>query len=174
MPAVAGELRFYADESILGVGKALSIARRDLVHPGHALVPALPLGILDPEWIPVVGQMDLVVIARDRRIRTKPGELQLLHQHRLRVFWIAGKRDLSTWDNLKLLVNRWDDLEATMQDRPTGPWFFGITQAGVSEIALREPHDEAPASYRERLDAGAVATALPANEEPASKREGSR
>ncbi len=44
-------LRFYADESILGAGKALAIARKDLVHPGHFLVPELPLGILDPDWI---------------------------------------------------------------------------------------------------------------------------
>jgi hypothetical protein len=40
-------LRFYVDESALGLGKALEAARRDTVHAGHKLIPECPLGVLD-------------------------------------------------------------------------------------------------------------------------------
>jgi len=106
MPAQANELRFFADENILGVAKALERARRDLVHPGHALLPAVPLGALDTQWIPHVAAAGLTVIGRDRRIRTKPGERALLQAHGLRVFWISGTQDLTTWGYLDRLVRR--------------------------------------------------------------------
>jgi hypothetical protein len=90
-------LRFYVDESALGLGKALEAARRDTVHAGHKLIPECPLGVLDPEWIPAVAASNLIVIARDRHIRTRPQELERFREADLRVFWIAGKRDMSTW-----------------------------------------------------------------------------
>ncbi len=115
-------LRFYADESALGVGKALTAARQDFIHAGHKLIPEVPLGSLDTEWMPRISERGLVVLARDKRIRTKPGERILLSEHGLRVFWIAGKRDLSTWDQLVRLVNRWSDIEEVLRDRGSGPW----------------------------------------------------
>lgn len=104
MPADPAELRFFVDESALGLGKALAIARRDVVHTGHPLIPDAALGALDTEWMPVIAGRQLAVIARDKRIRTKPAELAMLREHGLRVFWIAGKRDLSTWDALVRVV----------------------------------------------------------------------
>jgi PIN like domain len=139
MTADPSSLRFFFDESALVVGKALAVARRDAVHTGHLLIPEVPLGSLDPVWMPAVAARDLIVIGRDRRIRSKPGELALLLDSGLRVFWIAGKRDLSTWDYLVRLVNRWQDIERVVAERGPGPWFMAIREAGVSEIALRWP-----------------------------------
>lgn len=103
MLARAGELRFFVDETSLGLGKALAIARRDVVHTGHPLIPEVPIGALDTTWIPAVAGRDLAVISRDRHIRTKPGELLLLRQHGLRVFWISGK---ARPDDMRLPVPR--------------------------------------------------------------------
>lgn len=136
MVAVAGELRFFADESVLGVGKALAAARRDLVHPGHPLVPDIPTGTLDPDWIPIVAAKQWVVLARDRHIRTKPVERALFQQHGLRVFWIAGKRDMGNWANLKLLVRWWDKMEDLIETRGPGPWFYALGDTQVTEIAV--------------------------------------
>jgi hypothetical protein len=129
-------LRFYVDESALGLGKTLAAARRDAVHPGHPLVPQLPLGTLDVDWIPVVAGLGLVVIARDRRIRTKPAELLAFRDAGLRVLWIAGKRDLSTWDWLTRLVRQWRTIERTIDDRGPGPWFLAVNDNGLSEITI--------------------------------------
>jgi len=97
-------LRFYVDESALGIGKTLAAARRDTIHVGHALIPECPLGTPDTEWMPAVAARDLVVIGRDKRIRSRPQEVRYLKAAGLRVFRIGGKRDLSTWDWLTRLV----------------------------------------------------------------------
>ena len=139
MPADEARLRFFFDESALGVGKALEIARSDVVHTGHRLLPEVPFGTLDTEWMPVVACKNLAVIARDRRIRTKPAELEQMKTHGLRVFWLAGKKDLSSWDALVRLVRRWDDIERTMRDRPEGPWFMAVTDTHIRELGLPGP-----------------------------------
>lgn len=136
MTADQESLRLFVDESALGLGKALAIARRDVIHTGHALIPQAPLGALDTEWIPEVAKRDLAVISRDKRIRTKPAEAALLKQHAMRVFWIAGKRDLATWDYLVRVVRRWDDIERALRDQGEGPWFIAINENGLRQLAL--------------------------------------
>ena len=136
MAAVAELLRFFVDESVLGVGKALEIARNDVVQPGHRLLPEVPLGTLDTDWMSVVATRGLVVISRDRHIRTKPAELAAFREHGLRAFWIAGKRDLTNWDTLVRLVHRWEDIEEAIRLRGPGPWFHAVTDARISEIGV--------------------------------------
>lgn len=136
MPIDPQSLRFFVDESALGLGKALTIARRDVIHAGHPLIPEVPLGALDPTWMPEIGARDLAVISRDKRIRTKPAELALLKQHGLRVFWIAGSRDLSTWDYLVRVVRRWTEIERALTEKGPGPWFLAINDTRLTEIPL--------------------------------------
>ncbi|MGI8478495.1 MAG: hypothetical protein ACR2M2_01320 [Gaiellaceae bacterium] len=136
MPADPSQLRLFVDESALGIGKVLAMARRDVVHTGHPLIPEVPLGTVDPVWIPAIAARGLAVIARDKRIRTKPGELELLRRHGLRVFWIAGKRDLSTWDALSRLVRRWADMEDALTDKGPGPWFVAVNEANLVDILV--------------------------------------
>jgi len=136
MAAVAGELRFFADESALGVGKTLAVARRDVIYPGHPLIPEIPIGTLDPDWIPFVAARQWIVLARDRHIRTKPVERDLLRHHGLRVFWIAGKHDMGNWENLKLLIRWWDRIEDIIQTRGLGPWFYALGDTQIKEIAV--------------------------------------
>ena len=136
MAAIAELLRFFVDESALGVGKALEIARNDVVHPGHRLLPEVPPGTLDPDWMPTIASRGLVVISRDRHIRTKPAELAAFRDHGLRAFWIAGKRDLSNWDALVRLVRRWEDIEEAVRVRGPGPWFYAVNEDRISEIRV--------------------------------------
>ncbi len=84
----------------------------------------------------VVASRNLIVIDRDRRIRTKPAERALLREHGLRVFWLAGKRDLGTWDQLVVLVRRWPETERRIAERGPGPWFMSITDARVRELPV--------------------------------------
>ena len=136
MPPDPASLRFFVDESALGLGKVLTIARRDCIHAGHPLIPEVPYGALDPDWMPAVAARDLIVIARDRRIRTKPAELALLRQNGLRVFWLAGKKDLSTWDYLVRVVRRWNEIEEAVATKGAGPWFMAINEAKLTEIPV--------------------------------------
>lgn len=136
MPPARDQLRFFVDESTLGIGKVLTIARRDVVHVGHPAFPEVDYGALDEEWIPTIGEMGLAVIARDRRFRTKPVELELMHEHGLRVFWLAGRRDRSTWEYLNRLVRRWGDIENALETKGPGPWFSAVHDSKLSDYPL--------------------------------------
>jgi hypothetical protein len=132
--SAAVDLAYFVDESLLGLGKVLASVRPDVVHPGHRLLPEIPIGTLDPDWIPIVSKRRLVVIIRDKRIRRKPAELALLHEHALRVFWITGKKDLNNWGYLERVIRHWKALELIVASRGPGPWFWGIDETRVSEI----------------------------------------
>lgn len=136
MVAQRDGLRFYVDESALGLGKALEAARRDTVHVGHKLIPECPLGVLDPEWIPAVAERGLVAIGRDKHIRTRPAEQVQIRDAGLRVIRIGGKRDLPTWEWLVRLVKRWDDIETLLRDRPQGPWIYLVNDHNLTEVPL--------------------------------------
>jgi hypothetical protein len=136
VPADPAQLRFFVDESALGLGKTLALARRDVIHTGHTLIPEVPLGALDPVWMPEVARRGLVVIGRDKRIRSKPAELAILRAHGLRIFWLAGKRDLSTWDALVRIVRRWAEIEQAIDANGSGPWFVAINDGNLTEIVV--------------------------------------
>jgi hypothetical protein len=129
-------LRFFVDETSLGLGKALAIARHDVVHPGHPDLPSVPRGTLDPVWMPIVSAMGLVVISRDKRIRTKPAELAAFRDCGLRVFWLAGKRDLNNWENLVLMVKSWERMEDIIRDCGPGPWFYAVSDGAIREFTV--------------------------------------
>ena len=84
--------------------------------------------------MPVIASRGLAVVGRDKHIRTKPGELALLNDHGLKYFWIAGTRDLSTWQQLTLLVRRWRDIEAQLLE--PGPWFIAILETRLTALSL--------------------------------------
>jgi len=137
VPANPDRLRFFVDESALGVGKALERARDDVVHAGHALLPNVPLGTPDTAWMPVVAERGLVVLTRDRRVRSRPGELEMFRAVGLRAFWLASKQDLSTWDYLVRFVRHWEEIEALVAERGPGPWFMAVGERDVTEVGLR-------------------------------------
>lgn len=127
------------DESALGLGKTLAAARDDVVHVGHHLIPECPVGSLDPDWIQAVAARDLIVIGRDKRIRTRPAEVQHLVAAGLRVFRIGGKKDTTTWGWLTWLVGQWDEMEKIIRNRGPGPWFYVIYEHKIVELTLPTP-----------------------------------
>jgi len=131
--ANADRLRFYVDESALGLGKTLAAARDDVIHAGHLLIPECPVGTADPDWIRAVAARGLVVIGRDKKVRTRPAEVEALRDAGLRVFRIGGKRDATTWGWLTWLVSRWDTVEAIIRSRGPGPWYYVIHETRVVE-----------------------------------------
>jgi hypothetical protein len=68
---------------------------------------------------------------------TRPAEVALWKLHGLRVFYVADKKDLSTWDNLVRLVRRWDDIERTLAQRGAGPWLTKVYESRVRDAVLR-------------------------------------
>lgn len=121
------ELRFFVDESLMGIGKIMAIARRgEVTHPDHDLIPDVHLGDGDPKWMPVVAKRGLIVIARDGRLRFRDGEKDLLRPLAMRVIRLGGRKDLDNWGYLSLLVKHWNDIESFITSRPLGPWCLRV------------------------------------------------
>jgi hypothetical protein len=115
----------------------LAAARKDTIHVGHPLIPECPRGALDTEWIPEAAKRNLVVITRDKKLRTKPVEVRALWEHGLRVFNIGGKNDLP-WEWLVRVVRHWPRMEEIVAARPVGPWIYMPNENRVDEFVPRE------------------------------------
>lgn len=128
--------RFFVDENLIGVGRALAAVRDDVVHPGHLDLPDIPLGAKDPDWLPLVGAdgHDLVVITRDSGIRSKPAEYKLYVDNGVRAFFLTGKKDMTKWDKFVMLVKMWDRIEAKVAKSGAGPWAISLTNNNFKDL----------------------------------------
>ena len=133
--------RFFIDENDLALGRSLALARKDVLHPGHVRLPDVPLGTPDAQWLPIVGGLGLVVITRDKKIRSRPAEAELVIAAGIRGFVLTSAGDLSTWDTLSVLVRQWDALERHLAQHPTGPWLAALTSQGVRPLRIRGSSD---------------------------------
>ena len=133
--------RFFVDENDLALGRSLALARKDVLHPGHVRLPEVPLGNPDAVWLPIVGGLGLVVITRDKKIRSRPAEAALVVAAGVRGFVLTSAGDLSTWETLSLLVRQWNALERHLAQHPSGPWLAALTSQGVRPLRIRSSAD---------------------------------
>jgi len=124
---------FYIDASVpIDVARALSMVRSDVRFPGGPGCPITRPDTKDVDWLPVAGTNAWVVIMRDKRIRTRPGERRQLIDHGVRAFVMTGGD--SKWQTLELLVRRWPDIHKAT-DSHVAPFIFSVTQGGVTRLA---------------------------------------
>jgi len=65
--------RFFSDETDFGLAKKLEEKLPgQVVYPGHPHLLEVPRGCKDEEWLHQIGRRRLVVVTRDKRIRTRP------------------------------------------------------------------------------------------------------
>lgn len=123
---------WFIDENMLAIGKALAAVRNDVIYPGH---PACPIarGMLDEEWLPVVGDSGRIVLMRDKRIRYRRPERERLMAHGVKAFCLTGSGNQNRWDMLRLIVRHWDRIEETAE--LPGPFIYGVTSGGLSKLA---------------------------------------
>ena len=87
--------------------------------------------------MPVVAERGLIVFHRDRRIRTRPAEVEVFMAAGLRAVWFGGRRDLAPRDQLDLALRHWDRLEREMVRLGAGPWALDLVDTGLREVPLR-------------------------------------
>lgn len=131
---------YFTDENTLGLGKLLVRAGRDdVIYPGHEALPDVPVGTLDLDWMPIIARLDLVVVTRDRRIRTRPAELRAYWEFGIRSVWLGAKQDMGPRDQLQLFLRHEERLRREIVKRGAGPWALAIGSAGPRPLTLREP-----------------------------------
>jgi hypothetical protein len=137
MAAVLGPV-YFTDENTLGLGKLLRRAgREDVLYPGHEDWPEVPLGTGDLDWMPEVARRGLVVLTRDRRIRTRPAELRIYIEHGIRSVWLGAKQDLGPHEQFALFPEHEDRLGREITKRGPGPWALAMSPTGLRPLTLR-------------------------------------
>jgi len=89
-------------------------------------------GTLDQEWIPLAASEGWSVVTSDK---LRPHRRLALRQHVGRVFLISSK-DISPWEQFRLLVNKWDELERwAKKERP--PYIVRVPKRGkLQEVVV--------------------------------------
>jgi hypothetical protein len=129
---------YFTDENAMGLGKLLHRAgREDVVYPGHEALAEVPRGTPDLEWMPAVADRGLVVLTRDRRIRTRPAELRVYLEHGLRSVWLGAKQDLGPEEQLALFLKHEARLQREVIKRGPGPWALAMSPTGLRPLTLR-------------------------------------
>lgn len=107
-------------------------------YPGHEAVPEIPLGTLDLDWMPLVGERGWIVLTRDRRIRTRPVELRTYRECGVRSVWLGAKQDLGPRDQLDVFLRHEERLRREIVKRGPRPWALAMSPTGLRPIILRE------------------------------------
>jgi hypothetical protein len=130
VPARLQTFRWFFDENSIGVARALQYVRGDVTWPGGPgnLVAE---GAKDQDWLPVVGRAGLVVLTRDKRIRTRPLERQALLDHGVRACFQTTGGQLTLFQQLQLWLRWWNEIEKLADEEP-GPWLASVTRAGAA------------------------------------------
>lgn len=119
--------KFYIDASLpVQIRKTFKLLRDDVVTPDDPDCSITPED-LDETWLPIVGAADWLVIMRDKRVRYRPRQKQLLIRHQVRAFCLSGGGNYTRWQLIDLLVRRWPQIEQKGQTE-AGPYVYSVTQ----------------------------------------------
>lgn len=137
-------VRYYVDADVLGLAKILVQLRSDVTFPGdpggtihRRARPACPIAsaaVLDVEWIPTVTTQDWLIITRDANISVNLREIEAVRESGARMVTLSGAEARSTWAQLEIIMSRWRDIEAPL-DEP-GPFIYSATRTRLREISL--------------------------------------
>jgi hypothetical protein len=123
----------FIDRSIpKSVAQALQAVRGDV----EWFEPRYPSWTKDTEWLPEAGASRWIVILRDKRIRTRPGERQAIIDGGAGCFIINQGTDPSKWEYLKLLALTLDEMIDT-DSRTTRPYIFTVSRDGDMKQVLK-------------------------------------
>ena len=132
MPTTLSTVRYVIDENLLKLGRSIVDLRTDMVCFGQGPVSdLLPAGVLDPDWIPIVGDRGWVMITNDRRLRTRPREAELAVKHHLKVVHLYSSGNVAAWAQAVRLLSRWDGIERHAETVPEGPWWLSLRGGGL-------------------------------------------
>lgn len=141
-PPTLRELRgLFVDESLLAVGRALDEAASPhrVLYPGHPRCPSVPAGTRDVDVLRFVGERDLMLLTRDKRMRTGRDELAAIHEHGAKLVVFMDKIDPTPRDALRTFLNRWDKVSRAAGRAEAGPWAMSISEhGGPDRLNLRQ------------------------------------
>ncbi len=136
------QVRFYFDADILGVAHIIAALRSDCTYPGDpgAVIhrkrrPRCPITEKDDvEWVPRVAAVGWLIITRDHNIRENPEERRAVRDSGAKMVALSGQDAGNKWDQLRLLMQRWPQLEELADER--GPFIWLVSRNRVTPLGL--------------------------------------
>jgi hypothetical protein len=121
----------WLDSSIpRAVAQALSLVRPDIAWVGD-LYPFA--SNRDEVWLADAGRASAMVVARDKKIRTRPRERQAIIQNAVGCFILNQKRNPNRWGYLRLLARSLDEMEDRFASMPR-PFICTVDSRGQFQV----------------------------------------
>jgi len=118
-------MKFFIDNNISKkIAKGLAEFGEDVMH----LQDQFPEDAPDEEWLEYVGKNGMVLVTRDERIRWNPTELAALKKHKVRAFFMGGKK-LDRCAQIRQIVQNWPRMKEHAR-RLKPPFGFRIPEKG--------------------------------------------
>jgi hypothetical protein len=137
-------VRYYVDADVLGLAKILVQVRNDVTYlgdPGGVLFrrarPACVVttpAVLDPVWIPEATRQGWLIITRDANIADNRAEIDAVRTAGARMVALAGRKAIGTWAQLEVLLSRWREIEALLNQ--PGPFIYSATRTRLRHVPL--------------------------------------
>ncbi|MCC6381641.1 MAG: hypothetical protein IT304_03985 [Dehalococcoidia bacterium] len=83
----------------------------------------------DEVWIPEVARREWLAISRDKNIRRRSRQRELVFRHGLGCFILSQRHDPTRWQYLKLLAATLDEMERLFRHQPR-PFMYLVDGAG--------------------------------------------
>jgi len=117
----------FIDRSVpKGVAEAIKKVRSDVLW----LEDRFNHDTDDEEWLAAAGDQDWLVIVRDKKVRTRPGEREKIMRHGVGCFILNQKQDPTRWEYLQLLTKTMDEMEEKFA-ATRRPFIYTIDKNGV-------------------------------------------
>lgn len=140
-------MTFFIDRD-LGphVGEALRSVQVDVVLHHERFAPM----VADTEWIATVSDEAMVILSRDRRMRTRPAERAVFEAVGARCFVVATGAS-TPLDDLRALLWAWPAIIGHVTARPA-PFMYGVSRDGRLTQWIPVEGPEGPAARSKALD----------------------
>ena len=142
----AAETRFYVDADILGLAKVLCALRNDVTFPTFEggklhgrLRPPCPVtstDVADTIWIPEAARNGWLIITRDAAIQDRRAEINAVRESGARMVVLIGKDAGSTWEQLDIVMHRWQRIEALLEE--PGPFIIATSRSTWRRVSLTQ------------------------------------
>ena len=121
-------MNFFFDNNISpNLAKAMNLLEEGEGSVKH-LKDRFPGDERDENWLPHVGNNDLILITRDRRIRRRPAELSAYKRYKVGAFILTGKV-MTKWQGIKQLILAWEEIKR-LNIATNKPYAFQIPLRG--------------------------------------------
>jgi len=138
---VCKKTKIYIDENIpVYFAKALDILQKPLNNSQEvieiiSIKESFGKGVKDEDWIPKIAKEKGIVITQDFNIQKNKYQRELYIKSGIGIFFLKplGKRNLTYWEMVKVIINKWEDIKQKIKQTNI-PFAYKITARKIEKI----------------------------------------